>query len=143
MGILLTHARIVLRVMEDGGVMENANGAMINAKCIIMTMMIVIIVVNMIMIVGNHVCASKAELTKYIFDCQQQGSQEVSYSLEKMESCLQQKIYGHNSKDSTDEMVCAKRKDVLNRIQECKNSSNTIYSFKDCLLSRIWPSTRK
>merc|ERR1712183_494981 len=94
MGILLTHARIVLRVMEDGGVMENANGAMINAKCIIMTMMIVIIVVNMIMIVGNHVCASKAELTKYIFDCQQQGSQEVSYSLEKMESCLQQKFMG-------------------------------------------------
>ena len=67
--------------MEDGGVMENANGAMINAKnpknmdlvivmnlmkivgadiCIIMTMTmtmtIVIIVVNMIMIVGNHVC---------------------------------------------------------------------------------------
>ena len=80
--ILLTHARIVLRVMEDGGVMENANGAMVNAKnpknmdlvivmnlmkivgadiCIIMTMNltmpipIVIIVVKMMMIVGNHV----------------------------------------------------------------------------------------
>ena len=96
----------------------------------------------------NEVCASKAELTKYIFDCQQQGSQEVSYSLEKMKSCLQEKlffeqIYEQYSQDSTDEMVCAKQKDVLNRIQECKNSSNNIYEFKDCLLSRIWPSTRK
>ena len=89
----------------------------------------------------NEVCASKAELTKYIFDCQKQGSQEVSYSLEKMKSCLQEKffdtIYEHNSKDSTDEMVCAKPNDVINRIGSCKISSNNIYEFKDCLLSRL------
>ena len=95
----------------------------------------------------NEVCSSKAEVTNYIFDCQQQGSQEDSYKLEKMKSCLQQiffdKIYEHNSKDSTDEMVCAKPNDVLNRIDECKISSNNIYEFKDCLLSRIWTSTRQ
>ena len=89
----------------------------------------------------NEVCASKAELAKYIFDCQQQGSQEDSYKLEKMKSCLQQKffdtIYEHNSKDSTDEMVCAKPDDVINRIGSCKISSNNIYEFKDCLLSRL------
>ena len=74
--ILLKNARIVLRVMESGGVMENANGAMINAKpinmdlvivmnlmkivgahiCRIPAMTVVIIVVKRIMIVGNHVC---------------------------------------------------------------------------------------
>jgi len=92
----------------------------------------------------NEVCASKAEITKYIFDCQQQGSQEVSYSLEKMKSCLEEKlffeqIYEQYSQDSTDEMVCAKSNDVLNRIDECKISSNNIYGFKDCLLKIIWP----
>ena len=90
---------------------------------------------------NNEVCSSKAEVTKYIFDCQQQGSQEVSYKLEKMKSCLQQKfydtIYEHNSRDSTDEMVCAKPNDVITRIGSCKISSDNTYEFKDCLLSRL------
>jgi len=94
----------------------------------------------------NEVCSSKAEVTNYIFDCQQQGSQEDSYKLEKMKSCLQQKffdiIYEHNSKDSTDEMVCAKPDDVINRIGSCKISSNSIYEFKDCLIARLWDPTR-
>lgn len=51
--ILLTLARIVLRGMESCGVMENANGEIINAKP--MNMDFLVIVVNMTQIVGTHV----------------------------------------------------------------------------------------
>ena len=79
------------------------------------------------------------KVTKTILDCRLLANQEaVSNSLEKMKNCLQEQFLLHvANKGSTSGTFCGGAVNVINRIQNCKTSSNSIDEFKDCLFKRI------
>ena len=85
----------------------------------------------------DKVCTSVAEVTKDIDDCKQQASLVVSNSIEKMGGCLTDKLFLHIRKDAAHKTFCAKPINVINKLSECKMSSNSINEFNNCLIKSV------